>query len=147
MARNMPFVGKDYREHLRTAVGSSAAPYGYTLATWTTGAVLMHAYGVPTTLDALLFMFGAVLAFASVGVVAFGGVTTRFAPAPRQAALWGSFHFLSVGGAIGAAALVTYFLSGGVGWLVAPFASTVTYLLVLGAQVSAAHERELEDRS
>ncbi len=140
------FLGKDYREHLRTAVGSSAAPYGYTLATWTTGAVLTHAYGVPTAVDALLFMAGAVLAFASVGAMAFGGMTTRFANAPRQAALWGSFHFLSVGGAIGAAALVSYVLTGSVGWLVAPFASTVTYLLVLGAQFSVADERDLNDR-
>lgn len=141
----MRFVGRDYRQHLRTAVGSSAAPYGYTLATWTTGAVITHAYGLPTAIDALLFMCGAVLAFAVVGAVAFGGVTTRFAHTPRQAPLWGSFHVLSVGGAIGAAALVTYLLSSRGGWLVAPFASTVTYLLILGTQVFAAHERERED--
>ena len=145
-ARNARFVGRDYREHLRTAVGSSAAPYGYTLATWTTGAVLTHAYGLPTTIDALLFMAGAVLAFAVVGVGAFGGMGTRFAHAPREAALWGSFHFLSVGGAIGAAALVSYLLGGRVGWTVAPFASTVTYLLVLGAQFSAADRRDPRER-
>jgi hypothetical protein len=45
-------LGRDYREHLRTAVGSSAAPYGYTLATWTSGAVLTHAYGLPTAMEA-----------------------------------------------------------------------------------------------
>jgi hypothetical protein len=139
------FLVSDYRQHLRTAVDSSAVPYGNTLATFTSGAVLTHAYGIPTAMDALLFMAGAVLAFASVGAVAFGGLTTRFAHAPRQAALWGSFHFLSVGGAIGAATLVSYFLSGGVGWLAAPFASTVTYLQVLGAQFSAADERGPKD--
>lgn len=142
----MPFVGTDYGEHVRTAVGSSAAPYGYTLASWTTGAVLMHAYGVPTAIDTLLFMCGAVLAFAAVGAVAFRGMTTQFAHAPRQAPLWDSFHFFSVGGAIGATALVTYLLSGGVGWLLGPFASTAAYLLILGTQVSAAHEREQKDR-
>jgi hypothetical protein len=139
-------VGRDYRKHLRTAVGSSAAPYGYTLATWTTGAALSHAYGVPTSLDALLFMAGAVLAFAMVGAIAFGGMGTRFAHAPREAALWGSFHFLSVGGAIGAAALVAYLVAGRAGWVLGPFASTTTYLLVLGAQFSAADRRDLEDR-
>ncbi len=56
MDRNSRILGGDYREHLHTAVGSSAAPYGYTLATWTTGAVLTHAYGIPATTDALLFM-------------------------------------------------------------------------------------------
>ncbi len=134
-------LARTYRRHLRTAVGSSAAPYGYTLATWTTGAVLTHAYGIPTALDALLFMSGAVLAFAAVGVTAFGGVNARFAHTPRQAALWGSFHFLSVGGAIGAAALVTYLLAGLAGWLLAPFSSTVTYLLVVGVQFSVANEQ------
>jgi hypothetical protein len=129
-----------YRRHLRTAVGSSAGPYGYTLATWTTGAVLTHAYGIPTALEALLFMSGAVLAFAMVGAAAFGGVNARFAHSPRRAALWGSFHFLSVGTAIGAAAFLTYLFTGPAGWLLAPFASTVTYLLVLGVQFSAADE-------
>ena len=146
MERNNRFLGSDYREHLRTAVGSSAAPYGYTLATWTTGAVLTHAYGLPTTIEALLFMAGAVLAFAAVGAAAFGGMGTRFAHAPREAALWGSFHFLSVGAAIGAAALVSYLVAGQAGWVLGPFASTTTYLLVVGAQFSAAHSRDPEDQ-
>ena len=128
-------------------MGSSAAPYGYTLATWTTGAVLTHAYGIPTAVDALLFMSGAVLAFAAVGAAAFGGLNAHFAHSPRQAALWGSFHFLSVGGAIGAAALVTYLLAGPAGWLLAPFASTVGYLLIVGVQFSAADERRPEDEA
>ncbi len=147
MDRNICSLGSGYREHLRTAVGSSAAPYGYTLATWTTGAVLTHAYGVPATTDALLFMAGAVLAFAMLGVAAFGGMGTRFAHAPREAALWGSFHFLSVGGAIGAAALVASLVGGSAaGRGLGPFASTTTYLLVPGAQFSAASWRNPENR-
>ena len=148
MDKNSRILRGDYREHLRTAVGSSAAPYGYTLATWTTGAVLTHAYGIPTTTDALLFMTGAVLAFAILGVVAFGGMGKRFAHAPREAALWGSFHFLSVGAAIGAAALVGSLVDGrAVGWALGPFASTTTYLMVLGAQFSAADRRNTENQS
>jgi hypothetical protein len=46
-----------------------------------------------------------------------------------------------VGGAIGAAALVTYLLAGLAGWLLAPFPSTVTYLLVVGVQFSVANEQ------
>lgn len=135
-------MASNYRRHLRTAVGSSAAPYGYTLATWTTGAVLTHAYGIPTAVEALLFMSGAVLAFAAVGAAAFGDVNARFAHSPKQAALWGSFHFLSVGGAIGSAAFLTFWLNPTAGWLLAPFASTVAYLLVLGVQFSVADEQE-----
>ncbi len=71
-------VLRRYQKTLRTAVGSSAAPYGYTLATWTTGAVLTNARGMPDTLSALTFMAGAVLGFAFVGVLAFGGVGKHY---------------------------------------------------------------------
>jgi len=101
-----------YRKSLRTAVGSSSAPYGYTLTTWTTGAVLLNARGIPGTLEVLLFMSGAVLGFAVVGSLAFGGVTKRYANEPNRIALWGSFHFLSVGLAVGAAASAVHLLGG-----------------------------------
>ena len=45
-----------YRNRLRVTLGSSAAPYGYTLATWTSGAVLTNAQGVPNAAAALTFM-------------------------------------------------------------------------------------------
>ena len=107
-----------YRKNLRAAVGSSAGPYGYTLATWTTGAVLMNAHGVPHTLAALAFMAGAVLGFA------FGGLTKRFDRERGQALLWGSFHFFSVGLAIGAAALVVFFVQSFIAWALAALLST-----------------------
>jgi hypothetical protein len=37
-------------------VGSSAAPYVYTLATWTSGAVLTSARGIPNTVPVLTFV-------------------------------------------------------------------------------------------
>lgn len=95
-----------YGRNLRTAVGASAAPYGYTLTIWTTGAVLVHNRGLPDTQAALSFMVGAVMAFGLVGSVAFGGITRRFREQPRRSALWGNFHFFSVGAAIGTAAIV-----------------------------------------
>lgn len=62
-----------YRPALRAAVAASAAPYGYTLTIWTSGAVLSHARGIPSAADALLFMAGAVVAYALVGGLALGG--------------------------------------------------------------------------
>ncbi len=79
-----------YRKNLRAAVGSSPGPYGYTLATWTTGAVLMNARGIPDTVAALTFMAGAVLGFAFVGVLAFGGLTKHFDRQRGQTLLWGA---------------------------------------------------------
>lgn len=128
-----------YRKNLRAAVGSSAGPYGYTLATWTTGAVLMNARGVPDTVAALTFMAGAVLGFAFVSVLAFGGLTKHVDREQGQALLWGSFHFFSVGLAIGAAALVVYYVQSFIAWPLAAFLSTSVYLLVLGAESTAAY--------
>src|ERR671919_2958631 len=100
-----------YRNRLRVTLGSSAAPYGYTLATWTSGAVLTSARGLPNAAAALTFMVGAVLGFAFVGALAFGGVTAHFDRDPGETPLvWGSFHFLSVAAAIGGAWLVSYFV-------------------------------------
>ena len=131
-----------YRQRLRITLGSSAAPYGYTLATWTTGAVLTHARGIPDALAALSFMFGAVLGFAFVGALAFGGVTSHFDRDHGETPLvWGSFHFLSVGVAIGAAMLVSYMIEGFIiAWPLGGFLSTAAYLLVAGAEATIAYE-------
>lgn len=130
-----------YRRKLRTTVGSSASPYGYTLATWTTGAVLISARGVPNTLAALMFMIGAVLGFALVGALAFGGITKHFDqdPSGEAPSIWGSFHFFSVGLAIGAAALVAHYVDSFVAWPLAAFLSTITYLLVAGGESAIAY--------
>jgi hypothetical protein len=127
-----------YRKNLRSAIGTSAAPYGYTLATWTTGAVLIHARGVPDTFETLMFMAGAVAGFAFVGILAFGSMTGHFAQESRQLPLWESFHFVSVGFSIGSAALVAHYVESFVVWSLAPFTSTAVYLLVVGAQLTAA---------
>ena len=128
-----------YRKNLRAAVGASAGPYGYTLATWTTGAVVTHTRGIPDSIAALAFMAGAVLGFAFVSVLAFGSVTRRFDQERGQTLLWGSFHFFSVGLAIGVATLVAYYVDSFVAWPLAAFLSTAVYLLVLGAESTAAY--------
>ena len=79
----------DYRNRLRTTVGASAAPYGYTLATWTTGAALVRAHEMPNSVEILGFVVGAVLAFALVVLVAFGGLTRHFDQATTTPPLYG----------------------------------------------------------
>ncbi len=132
-------IRNHYRRNLRTAVGSSAAPYGYTLAIWTSGAVLTNAQGIPDTLAVLMFMVGAVSGFAFVGALAFGGVTERFDQERSQALLWGSLHVFSVGLAIAVATLVAYGIKGFIAWPVGGFLSTTIFLLILGAESTAAY--------
>jgi hypothetical protein len=106
--------------------------------------VLTHAHGIPDALAALTFMFGAVLGFAFAGALAFGGVTRHLDRDHGETPLvWGSFHFLSVAVAIGAAVLVTYLVeSFFLAWPLGGFLSTATYLLVTGAESTMAYEWE-----
>ena len=105
-----------YRQHLRAVVAASAAPYGYTLTLWTAGAVTTHAQrGLPSAMDAVLLLSGAVLGFGAAGAYAFGGVNGVLSPGTRgEVGGWGGMHLPSVG-----------------------FTATTTYLFVIVSPVLA----------
>jgi hypothetical protein len=140
-----PPLGVRYRHGLRKAVGTSAGPYGYTLTVWTTGAVLIHARGVPTTVEALLFMIGAVVAFAVVGAAAFRSNPTVHGRATSHPVLWGSFHFVPVAASIGAASLVAHFVQGAAAWPLAGLTATAIYLTCVAAQITFFEEQVFEE--
>ena len=77
-----------YRSDLRNVVGSSASAYGYTLTIWSTGMVLSHAYGPPSPPQVFSFFLGAVVGFAVVGILAFGGVSAEFGAESSRIRLW-----------------------------------------------------------
>lgn len=137
----------EYRNRLRTTVGASAAPYGYTLATWTTGAVLVRTHGIPNFLESFGFVVGAVVGFAFVVLVAFGGLTRHFDSTHNDdtPVIWGSLHFFSVGLAIGAATLVAYLVDNVypwpslIAWPLGGFLYTAAYLLIAGAESYVAY--------
>ena len=141
----IPPLRARYRHGLRKAVGASAGPYGYTLTVWTTGAVLIHARGVPTTAKALYFMFGAVLAFSAVGALAYRGKLAVRAKAVSHPVLWGSFHFVPVATSIGAATLVAHFAQGWTAWPLAGFTATAIYLTFVAAQITFFEEQVFEE--
>ena len=88
-------------------------------------------------------MFGAVLGFAFVGAIDFGGLSRHFDSDHGEAPLvWGSFHFLSVAPlAIGAAVLVTYLIESFVlAWPLGGFLYTSAYLLTAGAESMIAYD-------
>lgn len=131
-------LGKRYRSDLRSVVGSSATAYGYTLTVWSTGSILSHAYGPPSPPLVFAFFGGAVLAFAMIGALAFGGVTQYPGGGANRTELWGSFHFLSVGLAAGASWLVSAYAPSLPGWPLGAFVATIAYLAVVGAENAAA---------
>ena len=130
-------VGR-YRSDLRNIMGSSASAYGYTLTVWSTGMILSHAYGSPNPPEVISFFCGAVLAFAAVGTLAFGGVTAEFSGESRRVQLWGAVRFLSVGLAVGAAWLASAYAPSLPGWPLGAFVATAFYLVMVGAENAAA---------
>ena len=128
-----------YRSDLRNVVGSSASAYGYTLTIWSTGMVLSHSYGPPSPPLVFSFFLGAVVGFAVVGTLAFGGVTVEFGAESSHIQLWGSFRFLSVGLAVGAAWFTSAHVPSVPGWPLGAFVATGSYLVVVGAENTAAN--------
>ncbi len=127
-----------YRSALRATVAASAGPYGYTLTIWTSGAVLSHARGIPSAALALLFLIGAVSAYALVGAAAFGGLSEHVAPQLGGSVVWGGLHFFSVGLAIAAASLTARFVHDDAAWPLGAFLSTALYLLASASQLAIA---------
>ncbi len=135
-----------YRDHLRAVVAASAAPYGYTLTLWTAGAVTAHAEaGLPTALDAVLLLAGAVLGFGAVGTYASNGFNGVLVPGtPGRVRVWGGMHLPSVGMSILVVASINALLDGPAVWLLVGFAATTCYLLVIGVQFWLATHRGSE---
>ena len=132
-----------YRRRLRGTVASSAAPYGYTLVIWTSGAVAAHIRGIPDSGHALMFAAGAILAFAAVGLMAFGQPAHVLAsPEERQIELWGAFHLPVVGAAVGIAGGFAHFVHNSIAaWFLVGLFATSTYLLVNALQYMLAERR------
>ena len=127
-----------YLSALQATVAASAAPYGYTLTIWTTGAVLSHARGIPSTAQALLFLTGAVAAYALVGGIAFGGLSERLVIEPTHAVVWGALHLFSVGVTIGCASTVAHFVRSDAAWPLAGFVATSVYLAASAGELALA---------
>ena len=132
-----------YRDHLRAVVAASAAPYGYTLTLWTAGAVTAHAEaGLPTAMDAVLLLTGAVVGFGAVGTYASGGINAVLVPgAPGRVRVWGGMHLPSVGLSILLVTVINALLDGPVVWPLVGFTATSCYMLVIGVQFWVATHR------
>ncbi|HET7478402.1 MAG TPA: hypothetical protein VFJ72_02675 [Rubrobacteraceae bacterium] len=84
-----------------------------------------------------MFFGGAIVAFAMVAVLAFGGVASEVGGS-NDIKAWGSFRFLLVGLAVGSAWLESAYVPSLPGWPVGAFLATAAYLTITGAENSAA---------
>ena len=123
---------------LGTIVSASAAPYGYTVSLWSTGALIMHYRGSPGVGQVFLFAAGALLGFAAVGLRARPILRhTEPLPAGPERIVTGGLHWFSVGAATGAAALIGHVHSG-LDWPLASFAATSLFLVCSSLQLAFA---------
>lgn len=136
--------GSDYNRNLRSAVGTSAAPYGFTLSVWSTGAVTMSFRDTPDPPQVMLFMVGVVLAFAVVGTLAYRGVRGYSGGERHSVELWGNFHIPAVALSVVSATIIGYLIANDFAWFLIPFVSTTLYLAALGMEFTLAEEKEPE---
>ena len=127
-------------------IGSTAAPYGYTVTLWSTGALLIHFHGNPKVWEVFLFAAGAVGGFFILGAAARRlGKDPDGVDHPSARIVAGMANWVAVGLAVGAAALLAEIPSW-VAWPIGAAAATVLYLaaaavqLLIAARISDAKE-------
>jgi hypothetical protein len=135
-----------FRSSLATIIPATAAPYGYTLAIWSSGALLLRADGTPSLADALMFVAGAIVGFNLLGALAIGAIGHARPIERRQdRALAGACDWI----ALGVVVAVVYAISqirGWAPWVLGPFTATVLYLLIASLQLAVLALRGEPDR-
>jgi hypothetical protein len=119
-----------------TIVSSSAAPYGYTVSLWSSGALLIHSHSIPAVWEVFLCAAGAIAGFGLIGAIAHGRMwAEQTLPPGPQHLLAGLSHWFAVGVAVGAVALVSM-IGGWIAWPLGSFVCTTLYLLGAAFQLS-----------
>lgn len=124
-------------------VSTSAAPYGYTLTVWSSGALLIHFRGAPAVWEVFLFLVGAIVAFAALWLLGHRPIE-RSDPISHHSAraLAGALDLFAVGVAVGAAALISM-IPGWIAWPLTSLGSTALYLVAASIQLAIAERREV----
>ena len=125
-------------EALATVIRGSAVPYGYTLTVLSSHSIISHSHGPPTVFDILLFVVGAIAAFAALALL-----SQRFAPRPLPTMRGdlvkaGMIHVFAIGAAFGASVLIGL-IPGVAAWPLAAFAATALYLSIASLEIDLAH--------
>ncbi|MFN8202396.1 MAG: hypothetical protein U0S48_07515 [Solirubrobacteraceae bacterium] len=135
------WCARTIRAGLGTIVAASAAPYGYTISIWSSGAVLLRSRGVPSVAEVFAFLAGALAGFAVMALAAHGAVTrSESLDHASDRVVAGALHWLAAGAAVGAAALLAE-IRGWEAWPLASFAATTTYILGASVQLAAVSVR------
>lgn len=131
-----------FTKALAEVVGKAGIPYGYTLTVWSTGALCIGRFGLPTPGEVFLFVAGGTLAYELLAVAVTRRAIVRAAKPP--AALWENMFAVP---AIGATFVLDRLIAArGPNFFLSPLVATFLYLIgvsLLVSRLSRIEEREV----
>jgi len=135
---------RQLRRAFATMVSSSAAPYGYTLTIWSSGALLIHFRHSPAVWEVFLFLTGAVAAFAGLWLLGRGTIE-HAKPVSHQSsrAMAGALDLFAIGVAVGAATLLSMIHSWEA-WPLTSLGATALYMIAGSIQLAVAEQSGAE---
>lgn len=120
--------GEAYGTGLRALLVQMAPPYGFTLATFTSGGLATHFQAAPPNpWDILLFLAGAFTGYA-IMAAATTGLRMRVHPRPIPMNSWQMVHVIPLGTVFLLALASAYFVAFPVAWFTNGVALTLGYL-------------------
>jgi hypothetical protein len=136
------------RVALATNASAMAAPYGYTITLWSSGALLVRAHGLPSVAEVFGVVAGALVAYSFLALLARGnGHRWETLDNPGNRLLAGALNWVGVAAAVGVVALVAT-LHSWAAWPLSSLAATFIYIVAASVQLALVTARsEGSDRT
>ena len=83
------------RNHLRSFLAGESRAYGFTIAFWGSGAILVNSFGTPNFIEAVSYGAGAITGFGILALVAFRGISKDLDDGQGTALVLSSIHYLA----------------------------------------------------
>ena len=113
------------KDVLRNLLIGESRAYGFTIAFWGSGSMLIREFGLPTFGEAIVYGTGAITGFGILAIIAFESSLTRFEDEKGSTVVLSMFHFMAALLPIIAAHL-----------LVSAFSNPITAFFTTGLSVS-----------
>jgi hypothetical protein len=134
-----------YGKGLQSGIRENAVAFAYSLYATAAMTLLHHREAPFASTDVLWFLTGNLTAFIVAEAIASRGFHVQVSEEPSNVVLLGSaMSPLSIGGALAAVLGISAVLDGWPAWAIGPFAGTVVFLLLHGAESSLA--KRIEER-